>query len=176
MPRPTRENGLKTTQAHSSYPELFFLQALPGGYRGLVAIVLAVSPPLIVACFATSHDRWDLFQRSGALTGAVGFWWCRGDIRTQHPRAGELSERQRIKHGPTHGRRPYSETGISLLGIRHDHFGMGQVSGVVEFQLPHCLAAMWLLTRGATSFVCATPQSAPRPPAVNTHHKSTTVL
>ncbi len=59
-------------KAPSSYLELLRLQAFPGGYRGVAAIILAVSPPLICASFATGHDRWDLFERSGSLTSAVG--------------------------------------------------------------------------------------------------------
>jgi hypothetical protein len=37
-----------------------------------VAIVLAVGPPLIFAGFATASGRWDLFERSGSLTSAIG--------------------------------------------------------------------------------------------------------
>jgi hypothetical protein len=59
-------------KAPSSYLELLRLRALPGAYRGVAAIVLAVSPPLIFAWFATGSDRWDLFQRSGSLTSAIG--------------------------------------------------------------------------------------------------------
>jgi len=55
-----------------SYLESFRLQALPGGHRAVVAIVLAVSPPLLCAWFATGHDRWDLFERSASLTSAIG--------------------------------------------------------------------------------------------------------
>ena len=60
-------------KTRSSYLELFRLQT-PGAYRArrVAAFVLAMSPPLICAWFATGPDRWDLFERSGALTCAVG--------------------------------------------------------------------------------------------------------
>ena len=60
-------------KAPSSYAELARVRT-PGAYhaRSLAVIILAVSPPLIGAWFATGHDRWDLFERSGSLTSAVG--------------------------------------------------------------------------------------------------------
>jgi hypothetical protein len=59
-------------KAPSSYLELLRLRALPGAYRSVAAVVLAVSPPLIFAWFATGSDRWDLFEQSGSLTSAIG--------------------------------------------------------------------------------------------------------
>ena len=59
-------------KAPPSYLELFRLRAIPGAHRGIAAIILAVSPPLIAARFATVHDRWDVFERSGSLTSAIG--------------------------------------------------------------------------------------------------------
>jgi hypothetical protein len=72
-------------KARSSYLELFRFQT-PGAYRArrAAAFVLAVSPPLICACFATGPDRWDLFERSGAITCAVGLL---------------LASRQYLRHG-----------------------------------------------------------------------------
>ena len=62
----------KLGKAPSSYLGLFGLRALPGAHRGITAIILGLSPPLICAWFATVHDRWDLFERSGSLTSAIG--------------------------------------------------------------------------------------------------------
>ena len=47
---------------------------LQGGRRisRAAAITLAVSPPVICALFARGPERWDLFERSGALTSAIG--------------------------------------------------------------------------------------------------------
>lgn len=79
---PTTESGFEATPPDqvivvpSSYRELFRLQALPGAYRGVVAIVLALSPRLLGAWFATRSGRWDLFEKSGSLTGAVGLLWA----------------------------------------------------------------------------------------------------
>jgi hypothetical protein len=72
-------------KARSSYLELFRLRT-PGAYRArrLAAGILAVSPPLICAWFATGPDRWDLFERSGALTSSVGLL---------------LASRQYLRHG-----------------------------------------------------------------------------
>jgi hypothetical protein len=68
-----------------SYAELFHFRS-PGAYRarGVVAIILAVSPPLICAWFATGPDPWALFERSGSLTSAVGLL---------------LASRQYLEHG-----------------------------------------------------------------------------
>jgi hypothetical protein len=48
--------------------------ALQGGQRAYraAAILLAVSPPLIAAVLVTGSGRWDLFERSGALTSMIG--------------------------------------------------------------------------------------------------------
>ena len=54
---------------------LTFLRLLtPGAYRvrRAAAIFLAVIPPLLCALFVTGPDRWDLFERSGSLTTAIG--------------------------------------------------------------------------------------------------------
>jgi hypothetical protein len=65
--KPAREG-----KAPSSYQELLRLRT-PGAYRArIVPIILAVSPPLICAWIAKSPDRWDLFERSGSLTTAIG--------------------------------------------------------------------------------------------------------
>jgi|SRR5271167_320998 len=60
-------------KARSSYLELFRLRT-PLAYRArrVAACILAMSPPLICAWFAKGPDRWDLFERSGALTCAIG--------------------------------------------------------------------------------------------------------
>jgi hypothetical protein len=60
-------------KAPSSYAELARVRT-PGAYRArrVAAIILAVSPPLICAWFAKGPDRWDLFERSGSLTTAIG--------------------------------------------------------------------------------------------------------
>ena len=46
-----------------------------GGHRAFraTAIFLAVSPPVMCALFVRGPDRWDLFERSGALTTTIGF-------------------------------------------------------------------------------------------------------
>jgi hypothetical protein len=46
----------------------------PRAYRArrTVALLLAISPPLLCALFATGPDRWTLFERSGSLTAAIG--------------------------------------------------------------------------------------------------------
>jgi hypothetical protein len=59
-------------KAPSRYTELLRLQALPGRHRAITAIILALIPPLIGAWYATVHDRWDVFERSGSLTSAIG--------------------------------------------------------------------------------------------------------
>ena len=46
----------------------------PDAYRvrRVAVIFLAVSPPLLCAFFAKGPERWDLFQRFGSLTTAIG--------------------------------------------------------------------------------------------------------
>jgi hypothetical protein len=41
-------------------------------FRSVVAILLAISPPIFCAFLARSSDRWDLFERSGSITTAIG--------------------------------------------------------------------------------------------------------
>jgi hypothetical protein len=38
----------------------------------VAVLVLGISPPVICALLANSLDRWDLFERSGSITTAVG--------------------------------------------------------------------------------------------------------
>ena len=42
--------------------------------RDIATIVLAVSPPLVCAFLASGSDRWDLLERSGSLTTAIGLF------------------------------------------------------------------------------------------------------
>jgi hypothetical protein len=78
--KPAREGGFESTlmtsqfgKAPSSYPEWLRSRILCA-YRArtVPVIILAVSPPLICAWFATGPDRWNLFERSGSLTTAIG--------------------------------------------------------------------------------------------------------
>jgi hypothetical protein len=48
---------------------------LPLNHNGvprLAAAALAISPPLVCALLAEATGRWDLFERSGSITAAVG--------------------------------------------------------------------------------------------------------
>jgi hypothetical protein len=40
--------------------------------RGIVSVVLAVLPPIVCASIAESSGNWDLFERSGSITAAIG--------------------------------------------------------------------------------------------------------
>jgi hypothetical protein len=40
--------------------------------RKIVAVVLAVSPPIVCAWVAENSANWDLFERSGSITAAIG--------------------------------------------------------------------------------------------------------
>jgi hypothetical protein len=46
----------------------------PNRAREILAIILAVGPPVVTACLAANSDRWDLFERSGSATAAVGLF------------------------------------------------------------------------------------------------------
>jgi hypothetical protein len=54
-------------------------------FRSVAAVLLALSPPIICAVLARTSDRWDLFERSGSITTAVGLF---------------LASRRYIRHGP----------------------------------------------------------------------------
>ncbi len=40
--------------------------------RSAALVILAISPPIVCAFLARSIDRWDLFERSGSITTAIG--------------------------------------------------------------------------------------------------------
>ena len=42
------------------------------GVRRLAAVALGLSPPLVCAVLAEGSGRWDLFERSGSITAAIG--------------------------------------------------------------------------------------------------------
>jgi hypothetical protein len=54
------------------------------GVRRLAAVVLAISPPFVCALLAEGTGRWDLFERSGSITAAIGLL---------------LASRRYIRHG-----------------------------------------------------------------------------
>ena len=41
---------------------------------GLAAMLLALSPPIVCAFLARNSGRWDLFERSGSITTAMGLF------------------------------------------------------------------------------------------------------
>lgn len=55
-----------------------------GRLRRALMIALALCPPLVCACLAATNGRWDLFERSGAITTAVGLL---------------LASRRHLRHG-----------------------------------------------------------------------------
>jgi hypothetical protein len=42
--------------------------------RGFAAMLLALSPPIVCAFLARNSGRWDLFERSGSITTAIGLF------------------------------------------------------------------------------------------------------
>jgi hypothetical protein len=42
--------------------------------RDVAAAILAVSPPIVCTFLASASDRWDLFERSGSITTAIGLF------------------------------------------------------------------------------------------------------
>jgi len=49
-----------------------FLLQHPYAWRRWAVIILGLAPPLICAWSAESSGRWELFERSGSLTAAIG--------------------------------------------------------------------------------------------------------
>ena len=44
--------------------------------REILALILAVGPPVITACLVGNPSRWELFGQSGYATSAVGLFWA----------------------------------------------------------------------------------------------------
>ena len=40
--------------------------------RRVAATIMAISPPILCACLASNSGNWDLFERSGSITTAIG--------------------------------------------------------------------------------------------------------
>ena len=40
--------------------------------RGAAQAIVAISPPILCACLASHCGNWDLFERSGSITTAIG--------------------------------------------------------------------------------------------------------
>jgi hypothetical protein len=40
--------------------------------RRVAATIMAISPPIFCACLASNSGNWDLFERSGSITTAIG--------------------------------------------------------------------------------------------------------
>ena len=105
--------------------------------RRVAAIILAVAPPIACAFLARESGRWDLFERSGSITTAIGL---------------VLASRRYIRYGVLelavlHAQpKPNiaeilediftAKLGFGALRIRDDHLGMGEVSRLVELHLP----------------------------------------
>jgi hypothetical protein len=51
---------------------MWLLMAVRG--RDVAAVILAVSPPIVCAFLASTSDRWDLLERSGSITTAIGLF------------------------------------------------------------------------------------------------------
>lgn len=51
---------------------MWLLTAVRG--RDVAAVILAVSPPIVCTFLASTSDRWDLFERSGSITTAIGLF------------------------------------------------------------------------------------------------------
>jgi len=41
-------------------------------WRRVAATIMAISPPILCACLAGSSGNWELFERSGSITTAIG--------------------------------------------------------------------------------------------------------
>lgn len=40
--------------------------------RRVAATIMAISPPILCACLASNSGNWELFERSGSITTAIG--------------------------------------------------------------------------------------------------------
>ena len=41
-------------------------------WRRVAATIMAISPPILCACLASNSGNWELFERSGSITTAIG--------------------------------------------------------------------------------------------------------
>jgi hypothetical protein len=64
------------TQLQSAAADLLQVAGLrplnASGLRTIVSLALAVLPPIVCAAMAETSANWDLFERSGSITAAVG--------------------------------------------------------------------------------------------------------
>ena len=89
--------------------------------RRAAAIVMAVSPPLLSACFFKGPHRWELFERSGSLTTVVGFLLA--TRRYLQPGIRELAARQRSDPSRSEMVELVEEVRTAKLGLAISAFG-----------------------------------------------------
>ena len=66
-------------KARAGYLKLAGLQALSAHrVRRILAVILAVCPPVVCAWLAEDTGGWELFERSGSITTAIGLMLASG--------------------------------------------------------------------------------------------------
>ncbi len=133
-------------KARASYLELAGLQ--PAGIyllRSVVTIALATCPLMVCAWLAESSGRWELFERSGSITTAIGLMLA----SRRHIRYGVLELAVSRAHNDLESdvREALEDIltaklGLVTLGIWNARLGMGHISPVVELQLPGCVGGV----------------------------------
>ena len=107
--------------------------------RLVVVVVLGLCPLLLGGWFAQSSGNWNLFERSGSITSAIGLvvasrrYFQYGVHELAMLRSGDelKSEMAKMQEDVLD-----SQDGLSTLRVRNDRLGLGRIPRVVELQLP----------------------------------------
>ena len=60
--------------------------------RSIAAVTLGICPPIVFAWVGQTSGNWDLFERSGAITSAIGLLMAsRRYVETWPPRTGHAA-------------------------------------------------------------------------------------
>ena len=105
----------------------------------VVVVVLGLCPPLLGGWFAQSSGNWDLFERSGSMTAAIGlvvasrryFQYGVHELAVLRADDGLKSEMAELLEDVL-----TAKDGLGAFRVRNDRFGLGQIPRVVELQLP----------------------------------------
>jgi hypothetical protein len=65
--------GMTIQSGNADYPQVADVRHLRRYHvRRVAATIMAISPPIFCACLAGNSGNWDLFERSGSITTAIG--------------------------------------------------------------------------------------------------------
>lgn len=88
--------------------------------RGVAQAIMAISPPILCACLGSHSGNWDLFERSGSITTAIGLLMA----SRRYLQYGVLELAMLQTRGPTpEAREMLEEIHTAKLGLALSGFG-----------------------------------------------------